>query len=681
MGKKKKYKVTRKRIVLLVILISAWGGAIVYSLVNLQILQHEWLVREANSQTLRSIDLIPKRGNIYDRNMRELAVSVQTGSIYADPLYVKDAKETAEQLSPITGIETDTLFRMLGKTCRFVWIRRKVSDGDAEAVSALNLPGIGILREDRRMYPKESLAAHLLGFSGIDNQGLGGLEYRFDSEIRGKVGKGVIRRDGTRQQIGIKVLTSPRGGNHLVLTLDEVIQYITQKELFKAWKKNRADWVAAVVMDPGSGRILAMANFPDFDPNQYSRSSKQSWINRCISNLYAPGSTFKIITVASALRAGKVSPDDTFYCKEGGIAVGNTYIRDHKPFGTLSLAEVLHHSSNVGAILIGTRVAPHDFYRGIAAFGFGEKTRIELPGEECGILHEVENWSGISQAEMCIGQEINVTPLQMLCAAASIANGGVLYRPMIVEQVLSSEEENKILKTYHPEPVHRVLSPKTAGVLSQILQGVVDGGTGRRAAIPGYAIAGKTGTAQKLGSKYGQYVASFVGYFPVQAPRIAIIIVIDNPKGEEYYGGQIAAPVFKDIAGRIISYLHMPPMDSSATIHVAVSSGKGEHLPKKEKRNLSWSQPVQVASYTYVPDGTSLIVQNEEMKMPDLTGLCLKDSVYVLTRMGLQPVVNGNGFLIRQRPASGARIDPDEICYLTFSQQSRIKTDSPVGRE
>jgi len=670
MAKKSKQDRTGMRVLILACIILTWTAGVVCSLVRLQVVKHEWLLQEAANQRSRSIELLPKRGNIYDRNFRELAVSVQTRSIYADPGLIEDAKKAAEILAPKIRMSPDSLLEKLEHKSRFAWIRRKMCDVEAEKILALDLRGIGSLKEDKREYPKGDLAAHLLGFSGIDNQGLSGLESRYEKEIRGTAGKGVVLQDGARKRIDIKTLLPPKNGDHLVLTLDEVIQYITQREIYKAWRQNRADWVAGIVMEPGTGKILAMAGFPSFNPNHYGRSPQEHWRNRCISNLYPPGSTFKVVSVASALKAKKVSFDDVFYCREGGIQVANTFIRDHKPFSTLSLAEVLRHSSNVGAILIGSKVKPETFYRDISDFGFGQKTKIDLPGEEGGILHRVDRWSGITQAEMCIGQEIGVTALQMIRAVAAISNGGTLYQPMVVEKILSAgKEESGVLKVFQPERGHRILPRETAGKLSAILRGVVADGTGNRADIPGYEIAGKTGTAQRLGEGPCRHVSSFVGFFPVRSPKISIIVVIDNPKGEAYYGGEIAAPVFKEIARGIISYLHMPPAHYDSTIQVALSSQRNSPPPVQKKEDFTSSYPIPVARRTMRPDGISLIIQKKEMTMPDLSGLGLKKSVYILTQLGLQTRVTGTGVLIGQRPKPGAIIKPDEICHLTFSHQ------------
>jgi len=431
-----------------------------------------------------------------------------------------------------------------------------------EEVKKLNLPGLDFLDENKRYYPRKKLASNLLGFAGIDNQGLEGLELYFEKELKGLPSLVILERDASGGKIpfGIKRFSNYQDGNSIVLTIDEVIQYITEEALDKAFYQYKAKTGVAIVVKPKTGEILAMAVRPSFDPNYFNRFSRDLWRNRAITDIYEPGSTFKIITIATALEEGVVKLDDQFYCK-GWIKYNGNIFHDIEPHGAQDLTGIVKNSCNIGVIQVGTRLDEKVFEKSIRRFGFGSLTEISLPGEVNGLVRSVKDWSKISLASLSIGQEIAVTPIQLIMAISAIANRGTLMKPMIVKEIVDSHQNR--VKVFKPKPVRQVVSTETALTMTKILEQVVIDGTGKGAKVPEYRVAGKTGTAQKFDFSTGKYSknkysALFVGYAPVENPQIAILVLLDEPRGS-YYGGIVAAPVFKEIASKALPYLSIPP--------------------------------------------------------------------------------------------------------------------------
>ncbi len=571
----------RKRAIILSTAITFGFIAVVFRLVDIMLFNHEWFSAKARFQQVRK-EMIPvKRGIIFDRRGRELAINLDTESIYCDPSEITSPDKVASALSERINQKPEIILAKLNTDRRFNWIERKVDIEYAKGIKDLKLKGIGFAPEVKRYYPKGSLASHVIGFVNVDNNGLEGVEQRYDRYLASRSEKAYVFRDAKGN-----VLSDGQGfslsreikGNNLVLTIDEGLQYILEKNLDAAYLHWKAASATAIMMDPYTGEILAMANRPTFDINDPSNAAPNQRRNRAITDCYEPGSTFKIIVGTAALEEGIVNPDTKFDCSAGYIEVGGKRIKDDHRHGVLSFKEVIQKSSNVGTIKIGLNLGRERLYEYIKRFGFGEKTGIDVAGEVSGWVYSPSKWSGTSIGAISIGQEVAVTPLQVLRAYAAIANGGFLVRPYVVSEV-KSPEGNTVYKI-NPE-AKRILSEKTANVFREILKTVTEeGGTALEAAVDGNQVAGKTGTAQLIDPKTKRYsrekfVSSFVGFVPADKPKIAMIIVIHEPKGQ-IYGGVVAAPVFRKIASESLSYLSVPRDDSGEKGLLMVSKNSAD---------------------------------------------------------------------------------------------------------
>jgi cell division protein FtsI/penicillin-binding protein 2 len=552
----------RSRVLLVAVLGCLWAGAIAARLYFLQVVRYDHYQEKARRQQQTVVELDPPRGTIYDARGRELAVSVQVESAWADPSDLDDPAATARALAPVLEIDPAALTRRLSRDGNFVWLARKLDPRVSAAVRRLDLRGIHFLPESKRCYPMRELAAQVLGYVGTDNKGLAGLELLYDREVAGRPGKRTLLRDARRGTVIAPGLAGAEAepGHDLYLTLDSTIQHIVERELARAVALHRAKSASMVLLDPASGAVIAMASFPPFDPNRYAEYPPALWRNRAIMDSYEPGSTFKVVTAAAALGNGIVSPEDVFDCGMGGITLYNIRIRDHKPFGRLTFADVIARSSNVGVIKTALLLGDERLYRMIRAMGFGRPTGIDLPGENGGILAPVASWRPLTKAYISFGQGISVTPLQLARAVAVVANEGRLVTPYVVAAVGNGSS----IERRHPDPAAapQTISPATARVLTGLLERVVTVGTGKPAAIPGYAVAGKTGTAQKPGVggySHHNYVPSFVGFAPADHPAIVGLVAIDEPQGFAYYGTQVAAPVFGNVIREVMLYLGIHP--------------------------------------------------------------------------------------------------------------------------
>jgi cell division protein FtsI (penicillin-binding protein 3) len=616
--------------------LTAWSLVVAARMFQISVLRHDHYLARAERQQERTIELTPVRGSILDAHGRVLAESVPAKSIYADPQAVVDPQATAKVLAGVSGLDVErkSLAKKLDGKGEFAWIARQVPDEVAEAVRKLELQGIYELEENRRAYPKRHLASTILGFVGIDGHGLAGAEHSFESHLGGRSGRVTVLRDAKRgvYLVGGEGKNSAVDGVDVQLTIDEVIQHFAEKALDEAATKHRAKSGSVVVMNPRDGRVLALASWPDYDPNAFRDFPQTSWRNRTVQDLYEPGSTFKIVTAAIGLDEGRVSPSQIIDCQDGAIQIANKTIREHggHRFGLLSFEDVLANSSNVGTIKVGLAIGPDRFHRHIRDFGFGAKTGIELPGESTGLLRETSNWSALSNAVISIGQEIGVTPLQITRAVAAVANGGVLVTPRILERVV--DREGNVLHEPEAAPSQRVISEKTAAVLNEMLKTVVARGTGKNAAASNHVVAGKTGTAQK--AEKGRYapdktIASFVGYVPADRPELVILVVVDEPRVGQY-GGEIAAPAFRKIAEASLRYLQVEPS-----------------IPG---RDLSVDLPM-MAAFSHTPSN----VETEKGIVPDLTGLDARAAIARATAAGLRVRATGSGFVESQTPAPGER--------------------------
>lgn len=505
--------------------------------------------------------LYPKRGIIYDRNKEVLAIDLDAPSIYASPSQIEDPQKVAAFLSKVLHLEKKALLEKLKKDGNFVWVKRWISSEELGKIKKQGLKGIGIFEESRRYYPHKHLAGQVLGFVGIDGYGLEGIEKQFDHYLKGKEGYYYGIKDACgKVAISPKIPIKPaKDGCNLFLTLDHRIQYAAEEALVKMVKKWHAKAGYAVILVPQTGEVLALANYPLFDPNEFRKAKPRDYQNRAISNAFEPGSTFKAILAAATLDKGVLKPHSIVYGENGQYKIDDAIIHDIKPFSWLSIEQAIVYSSNIGVVKIGQILGQKVFYEYIKKFGFGQKTGIDLGGEAKGFLRPVETWKKVDAATICFGQGISVTALQLATAYAAIANGGKLVTPFIVKKIVDAE--GKVVRVFQPKVKQQVISEKTAECLRKILRQVVVEGTGGMAEISGYEIAGKTGTAQKPG-KGGYYkdkaISSFVGFFPANDPKVVIAIVIDEPHPITY-GGIVAAPVFKQIAWDIIWRQNLSP--------------------------------------------------------------------------------------------------------------------------
>lgn len=620
----------------------ALAGVVVgIRLVDLQVIRREAFSRLAQMQHEHAVTVPAHRGRILDRDGRPLAESLEVPSIYADTTRIGDPDAAADLLAPILGESRAALRRKLRDRRSFVYLARRVAPDVADRVLALEIPGVDTILESKRFYPAGRLAAQVIGLAGVDGKGLEGAEFLYDEQIGSHPGRVISVRDARGVSV-LRYLEHPsQPGQDLQLTLDSVIQYHAEVELDRAMERTRSRWGSVVVMDPSTGAVLAIANRPSFNPNRFQGKGAR---NRAVQDLYEPGSTFKVVIAAAALEEGRVHPSEVIDCGHGSIRVAGRSIRDHKIFDDLTFAEVIAESSNVGAIKVGTRLPPETFYRYVRAFGFGDRTGIGLPAEGDGLLRAPVDWSGLSQASMSIGQEISVTPLQILRAVAAVGNGGVLVQPYIVATAP------------RPDAARRVVSSGTARTLNLLLEGVVEHGTGKHASVPGYRVAGKTGTAQKADGANGygdRHVASFVGYVPARNPALAILIVLDSPRGA-YHGGEIAAPVFPRVALPALRRLGIPP-----------------DVPASHARTLTLVRGQEPAAPDYREQPAVPRDDDGNPVVPDLAGSTAREALAALARAGLAARVVGQGRVASQDPPPGRSVTEGYVVRLLLSTRAR----------
>jgi cell division protein FtsI (penicillin-binding protein 3) len=663
----------RLRLMLTALSVTLWALCLVVRLAHLQVLERGTFERLAARQSERTVTIEARRGPILDRNGRELALSVDAESLYAVPQDVSDPDATAAELARALRLdpkERKDLQAQLRKNRAFVWVKRKLDPLTAGAVRALQLEGIGFLPETRRYYPRRELAAQVLGYTGLDNAGMSGVEYGFDEQIRGRAAKVVVRTDARRRPVGHTEKPSTEG-HTVVLTLDERIQHVAERELRRAVAETRSLSGVAVVMEPHTGEILAMASEPSFNPNSFADYPSSRWVNRAVADAYEPGSIFKIITAAAGLQEKVVTPDEVIDCGGGAMEIAGVRVRDHDVFFKLSFRDVIARSSDVGVARVAQRVGRRQFDRYLRDFGFGAPTGVALPGEAKGLLRPVEKWSDLSLPILAFGQEIGVTALQMTSAAAVVANGGYRMRPLIVSRV--EDRDGRAVKVYHPEAAQRVLEPRTIDTLMELLKEVVRDGTGRRAAIPGYVVAGKTGTAQKVkpggGYSMEDHVASFVGIVPASRPALVALVSLDSPRGALNQGGHVAAPLFAAIAEPALRLLGVPPDDPARVMRMTPATdvlrvsypGAGSVPPDAAPAPLPAPPPA-----------------GEPALMPDLRGRSARDAAVIAARFGLTLELSGSGQVVAQTPEPGVELEGGTTCVLTLA---RTPAPPPSVRE
>jgi cell division protein FtsI (penicillin-binding protein 3) len=646
------------RIIFLSCLLFSCFVLILGRMFQLQVLKKEQLYKLAAQQQHVQIPLVPKRGTVYDGNGNELAVSIEVDSVCADARKVVDVEKTANALASVLQIDGKELKKRLKNHRSFEWVQRKISSKEAEQIKALQLPGIFFLKENRRFYPNSQLAAHLIGFVGLDSKGLEGIEFQYDALLNGKNRVWAAARDALGREIAMGKLPFEKEDHYrnIVLTIDKPIQHITEAELDRGVEKWGAKGGMAIAMDPLTGKILAMASYPTFNPNQFIQSRSKSWRNGAVSDVFEPGSLFKVFLAAAALEEHLVRPSDSFHCENGSYTVYDRTIHDTSKHGYLTFQQIIKFSSNIGASKVGEKMGKERFYRYISAFGFGEKTGINLPGEGKGILRHPRYWPPVALDTISFGQGISVTGIQLVTALSAIANGGFLMKPYVVEKI--TNEKGEVVQSFQPETIRKVVSGETAKKVTMLLKATTEkGGTGEGAVPAGYEVAGKTGTAQKVDSLLGgysenRYISGFMGVAPAEAPKLALLVVIDEPQGGNY-GGVVAAPIFKAIMEKVLPYLQVVP---KGTI---VVKNELDSAPRKEAPG---TQPL--IDGIKVGKGAGTIV------MPDLSGLSMRNALSRMEGRGLIIKVSGNGKVVEQAPRPGTVIERGDICYLRFRSPS-----------
>ncbi len=544
--------------------------------VYLQIFHSPGLSKKAANQYKASYKSLGKRGTIYDKKLREMAISVDVTSIAADPQLILNPKAAAKSLAKALKINRKVLTRKLSSDKKFVWLKRKVSPEKIDVVRNLKITGLDFIPEHKRFYPNKTLAAQTIGFAGMDEQGLEGLEFYYNNYLSGTVYKFAVLRDALGRVFdseNMAVLDS--GGKNLVLTIDSTIQFIAEKALEEAVKKFSAKSGMVIVMVPNTGALLALAHYPFFNPNALNEFSQELWRNRILTDQFEPGSTMKIFSAAAAIESGTSSSNSIFYCENGAYKIGKQVVHDTHKYGWLSLQQIIKYSSNIGTVKFSTITGPEFLYKTLRNFGFGSKTGIDCPGETSGSLTPYMQWTKIDAGTISFGHGISVSALQLITATSAIANKGILMKPYIVQAI--TDQKGILIKSFSPKRVRRAISEKTAGILNRIMQTVTtEGGTGVNAALEGYSLSGKTGTAQKVGENgmyaSGKYVSSFVGFVPAESPKISVIVIIDEPK-RQYYGSIVAAPAFRKIAQKTLDYMDISPKSKTDRLNVSL---KGE---------------------------------------------------------------------------------------------------------
>ncbi len=653
----KSKKWLRFRVVSLMVFFLVLYVALVSRAFQLQVVSGETLGSLADRQHKKSLTLNPERRFIFDRNGQKLAATIMADSVYVDPSSVQDQRKVASKLSSVLGIKRRDVTRELANQGSFRWIARQISPAGAERISAMDLKGVHLVREPKRFYPHREMACHLLGFAGLDSTGLEGLELQYDDYLKG-VPQGVVWGRDAR---GHRIYLDDDAGNgsndrscSLFLTIDSKIQYIVESQLHNAIERTGAKGGSIIVMDPRTGEVLAMANGPSFNLNTFSTYPADARRNRAVTDCFDPGSVFKPFVAAAAFDEGVVEETDLFNCEDGLYVVDDRIIHEaqNKKYQELTPADILKHSSNIGIVKIAEKLGKDRFHHYITRFGFGSKTGVDLPGESAGILRAPHEWRDVDFATMAFGQGLSVTPLQLVSAMCSIANGGVLMKPYVVRCLV--DKKGDVIKQFEPVAVRRVISEETARRVASILTGVVDGegGTGRNAHIVNLPVAGKTGTSQKFDFSTGRYsskkvAASFIGFFPADDPQMVILVVLDEPKIDRW-GGVAAAPVFKRVSEQILR-----------------CSNSSMEVPEvAEERNGTKRRIMQVSAVA--ADMPRLDVIVDQSVIPDFAGLSMREALRIAQRRGMEIRTAGSGWAVNQNPAPGTPIEGNRPCYVLF---------------
>ena len=651
----------RGRVAVVAAAFAVWAAGIEAKLVYLQFIQRDWLVERAQSQQQRTIVAHPRRGDILDRAGRVLAYSVEASTVYAVPTKIDDPDATADALCgalECSAAQRATIGARLSRNAEFVYVERQVSPAKARRVDELGLPGVGFTTEPRRYYPNKELGAHLLGYVGIDHQGLAGIESTYDEVVRGEPGRVLIRTDA-RGSAFSRVEAPPESGAALELTIDKYLQHIAERELRAGIDEFGADAGAVVMLDPATGEVLAMASEPTFNPNVFAVAPPEARRNRAVQDVYEPGSTFKVVTASTALEERLVHRDEIFDVSAGYIRIAGDIIRDFRTTGPLSFTDVIVRSSNVGAIRVGLRIGPERFAERVRRFGFGQAFARDFPSESPGIVWDPAALNDRALASLSMGYQIAVTPLQMAAAVAAIANGGDLIESRVVRAIRRGGEREE----FGSRIIRSVVSRDTAAEMTAIMEAVAERGTARRARVPGYTVAGKTGTAEKLiDGRYSStdHNASFVGFVPSRRPRLVVLVMIDTPRGtvvngvrqRAYTGGAVAAPIFRRIAEASLRHLAVPrnvdPIPAALSAERAAPRGMVVSVPAAARQ----------AGFPTTEAG----------RMPDVRGLSGREAIHALARLGLDVRVEGDGVVVAHDPEPGTVLVPGMVATARMSR-------------
>ncbi|MBN2428193.1 MAG: transpeptidase family protein [Deltaproteobacteria bacterium] len=620
----------------------------------LQIFEQKKLHARAKQQHQRIIPLNPQRGTIFDAHGEELALSINVDSVYAHPQEVQNVSGAAKALAKALALSPAKVRKKLESGKPFLWLKRQVTPRESERVRALDIAGVGFIQEPRRFYPNSEIGAHMLGFTGVDPKGLEGLELKYDSELLGSGGHLIYERDARGRVLGTGKHTVQGGvnGNSLYLTVDKNLQYIAEKELAAGVKEAEAKAGSIVIIEPHSGKVLAMATHPVFNPNNIRKFRPLQWRNRVVCDTVEPGSTIKVFLMAAAFEEKVVRKKQFINCENGSFSVGGRVIHDSHPYGPIRIEEVLKVSSNIAAAKIGKKLNRERLYSYLSAFGFGSRTGVDLPGEVAGSLRPPSSWYELDLASISFGQGLTATPLQVAMATAAIANGGELMEPILVEKVESPD--GRLLHHNEPKVVRRVISKEVADYVRALMTLTTErGGTGTLGVVPGFLVAGKTGTAQKVDPVTGGYsadrrVASFVGIVPAEAPRLVVLVVIDEPQTSPY-GGVVAAPVFSRVASQTLAYLRVDP-----------------NIEKKQDP-FPAVNPEAVAFDAAEPLGEGTVVGDKKKRMPKLFGLSCRQVLQQMEESGLNIKIKGHGVVVEQSPKPGLPISFKRAAWVRLA--------------
>lgn len=716
----------RFRYWLICLFLLLWVTLIFLRLFTLQVLRHHEFEERAQRQQQHTFEVAPRRGVLYDRNLHELATTVLSDSIYAVPSELTDKQAIARQLSAIVHTDPDDnytsekqMLARLNASRGFAWIARRLPPNLSARIRALNLKGIYVQKEFRRSYPDSQMAAQVLGYVGVDDNGLGGLEQKFNSGLHGQPGRMYAALDARRRVLGSTV-KAPEPGENLVLTLDENIQYIAERALDHAMNLTHADTGTVVIQDVHTGQILALAIRPTFNPNQFRHATPALLRDHAVSDVYEPGSTFKLVAYSAAMDRKVATPDDIIDCQGGQMTLAGRVIHDDKSdhYGKIPVREALEHSSDVAAIKLALKVGQNEFYQYIRAFGFGQRSGVELPGETRGLLRPVSKWGPSSIGSIAMGQEVAVTPIQLVTMVSTIANGGVYLPPHVIMQTHSGQTGDpesglsprpiafgEQLPDPLPTGAHRVISTLAAAQMRSMMQDVVLYGTGRPAQLNGYSAGGKTGTAQKIDPATHRYsktmhIASFAGFAPINNPVIAVVVVLDDPRGA-YYGTTTAAPVFAETAQQVLEYLNIPydqpthpvssaPLpvhevdheqtgDPSALLQAIADlpdddplrqpASDASHLPDSATTDAPTSTNAAAPVSSAPPTSPTVAIAHtaSTVATPSFVGLPLRAAVERAAQVGLVLHLDGRGIARTQQPAAGSPLDPGSTVTVHFA--------------